>query len=181
MLYKRFLFGAFLGSLALISFTISHSFFSDQAVSSSNTFTSAAVFPTTTPTPTLTVMLNEFVYNPGELFNSEWIELYNAGPSSVDLTGWEIEDLVGNDRDISSLGTINSIEIKSFDLPGPEFLNNSSSETVLLKDNLGNVIDSHDYTDTDTDDESIGRETDGGSTWKTCTIPSKGTSNNGSC
>ncbi|MFC1539308.1 CotH kinase family protein [Candidatus Latescibacterota bacterium] len=42
---------------------------------------------------TLTIVINEINYNSSDDFNTEdWVELYNTGESSVDLTGWKIKD-----------------------------------------------------------------------------------------
>jgi hypothetical protein len=45
--------------------------------------------PTTTPYPT-DILINEFLANPKTLYSNEWIELYNAGSSAVDLAGWKL-------------------------------------------------------------------------------------------
>ncbi|MDH7487222.1 MAG: lamin tail domain-containing protein, partial [Anaerolineae bacterium] len=52
--------------------------------------------PTATPTPTpyaTTVKLNEFMPRPGS--GDEWIELYNSGSYTVDLSGWKLDDSDG--------------------------------------------------------------------------------------
>lgn len=98
MIYKRFFFGAFLGCITLFTFTISHSFFSDQSVSSQNTFTAAAVFPTqtptitptATPTPTLHLVINEVFEASNN--DDEWIELFNPTSGEVNVSGWSISD-----------------------------------------------------------------------------------------
>ena len=43
------------------------------------------------------VIINEVMFDPaGPDNNSEWVELYNAGAFSVDLTGWALADNHGN-------------------------------------------------------------------------------------
>jgi len=50
-----------------------------------------------TPLPALgQVRINEILPNPvgAETGPEEWVEIYNAGPNAVDMTGWAIDDLV---------------------------------------------------------------------------------------
>lgn len=55
--------------------------------------------PTPTPSPTLTpyptdMLINEFLAHP-PTGGAEWIELYNAGSSAADLSGWQLDDIDG--------------------------------------------------------------------------------------
>ncbi len=135
---------------------------------------------TTTPGYGTNIVLNEFVYRPGVTFSTEWVEVYNASNSAVSLNGWSIVDAANNTKSLTSLGTINGLSFKTLDIT-PEILNNTGSETIFLKDNTSLIIDSHTYTGTNTQDQAIGRQLDAGNIWKTCTTPTKGTTNNGSC
>jgi hypothetical protein len=55
------------------------------------------------------IVINEIMFNPsGDDNNSEWVELYNAGGSAVDLTGWNLTDNDGNKFDLSGSGSIPS-------------------------------------------------------------------------
>ncbi len=72
----------------------------------------AAQTPSPTPTPTATigggenasVFISEFLADPSAVSdaNGEWIELYNAGPDSVNLKGWTIADLDSDSHTIAS-------------------------------------------------------------------------------
>jgi hypothetical protein len=53
------------------------------------------------------IIINEVMFDPiGNDNNSEWVELYNAGASAVDLNNWNITDSDGNRFILSSAGTI---------------------------------------------------------------------------
>ena len=54
--------------------------------------------PITTPD----VVINEFMSNN----DTEWVELYNKGNSSINLTDWTLEDDAGHSKSLSALGTI---------------------------------------------------------------------------
>ena len=94
--------------LLFVSFYGTHSYFSDSKVSGVNTFTAASVFPTspvnTTP-PILptgiqvvagAILINEI--NPHVNATDEWVELYNTTSSSINVSGWKI-----NDEDFSDI------------------------------------------------------------------------------
>ena len=120
------------------------------------------------------VVINEILPNPsGE--NVEWVELYNNGSESVDLTGWYLEDEASHKKIIESLGQIGGNEIKVFEGTSDGWLLNNSSETVYLKDNNDGPIDSYSYSSDPGEDKSFARIPDGGS-WYTAT-PTKGASN----
>jgi len=126
------------------------------------------------------LVLNEFVYKLSSPLNDEWVEVYNAGGDPINLNGWTIVDAANNTKSLTSLGTIGNGTFKVLDITSP-MLNNSGSETVFLKNPDGKVIDSHAYIGTDTSDQVIGRQDDAANLWTTCTAPTKGISNNGSC
>jgi signal peptidase len=140
--------------------------------------------PSPTPTPTETqiqaVYINEFVANPAITFSNEWVELYNAGESEVDLTGWKLNDSANNQKDLTPLGSIPAGGFAVYTYSGGDGWLNNGGNSVILLDPGATEIDRHDYPSAD-DDESIGRETDGSLPWKTCSAPSQGTSNNGGC
>ncbi|PIY94401.1 MAG: hypothetical protein COY68_02465 [Candidatus Levybacteria bacterium CG_4_10_14_0_8_um_filter_35_23] len=175
-------------ALAIFSYKASFALFASQASSNNNTFTASNVFPTATPsaspTPTPTpiaqsLVVNEFAANPGTTFTTEWVEIYNPGSSDVNLSGWSLADSANPSKDISSLGTINAGGFVTYE--NSEGWLNNDGDTVTLKDSTSNIIDSHAYTGNIADDESIGRSSDAGSTWKKCTIQTKNSGNNGNC
>jgi hypothetical protein len=53
------------------------------------------------------IVINEIMFDPtGNDNSSEWVELYNAGETAVDLTGWNITDSEGNKFILTSAGTL---------------------------------------------------------------------------
>jgi hypothetical protein len=55
------------------------------------------------------VVINEVMYDPtGNDDNSGWVELYNAGGSAVDLTGWNLSDNDGNTFNLSGAGSMSA-------------------------------------------------------------------------
>lgn len=94
---------AFLG---LLLGTTTNAFFTDSAVSDTNTFTAATTFPTATPSasPTpiascstttgATVVINEinWVGSNGDGLD-EWVELCNTTQNAIDISNWVITNL----------------------------------------------------------------------------------------
>ena len=124
------------------------------------------------------ILVSEIMYNPqgtdlqtgSEAFNREWVEIYNAGGSAVDLTGWRLED--SQDGDATSAFPANTVlqpgnalvitgDATTFDsqygngLPRLEVSNfptlantpSPTNETVSLRDNTGTLRDSVNYDD----------------------------------
>jgi hypothetical protein len=55
------------------------------------------------------IVFNEIQFDPsGSDDNSEWVELYNAGNSAVDLNGWNLTDNDGNRFNLSSAGSFSA-------------------------------------------------------------------------
>ncbi len=82
--------------LTAVSYQITHSFFSDVAASSFNTFSAAQVFPTITQTPPAPgdVVINEILWMGSSVNSSdEWIELRNMTSNTIDLSNWAIDNL----------------------------------------------------------------------------------------
>jgi len=109
------------------------------------------------------LIISEVYPLPGE-FESEWIEIYNRGRESMDLMHWQIVD--GNNTTISlhdsSLQLSSGAYVLFYDEAGPApgvltqgdawplnlpSLNNSSDD-VILKDPLGQVVDQMSYSGT---------------------------------
>ncbi len=94
------------------------------------------------------VVINEFCPN----CDPEWVELYNDSETSVDLSGWEIQD--GNTKstdDLTISGEIPSQGIAVYEHPKGWL--NDSNDTINLYDNTDNTssVDSYSYTSTETD------------------------------
>lgn len=144
--------------------------FSDSEISSSNTFTAETSFG---------LVINELLPNTGTTFIDEWVEIFNGGSTTVDLTGWTLKDIALAPRSLTSLGTIEPGGFAVYVESGGGWLNDSN-ETLQLRDPTANVVDQHTYTSS-SNDVSIGRQNDGELQFKTCTTTTQGTSNNGIC
>lgn len=120
------------------------------------------------------IVINEFQVEPS---SSQWVELYNKGISSVDISGWAIDDDGGTEKFIIPNGTqLNSNAFQVFE--SSKFnLNTSSSDTIRLLNN-DEVIDSYNYSKSPGSGISYGRITDGTGDWFTYNPPTKGASNN---
>lgn len=121
------------------------------------------------------VVLNEVLPNPegsdsqGGL-QGEWVELYNRGISSLDISGWYIKDEAGNTITISSTSTHNSRV--TIGVPGsglewlivymPGAVLNNGGDTVYLYDSNDNLIDQYSYGTSVNDVDGDSNNTPGG-------------------
>lgn len=128
--------------------------------------------------PSQGVVLNEVLPNPEgddtqNGLQGEWVEVYNNGATSVDLTGWYIQDLAGNVVTFGPTTTLNSqttIDVAGSGnewvvlFMGGAILNNTTAETVYLYDNNGNLKDQYSYNagTNDNDADSDSNHTGGG-------------------
>ncbi|MFZ1406225.1 MAG: lamin tail domain-containing protein, partial [Anaerolineae bacterium] len=144
---------------------------------------------TTTPAPLPPISLNEVLPAPFAIDwngdgtadqNDEWIELYNAGASPVNLEGWQLDDLAN--------GGTAPYTIPAGRLLGPgEFaiffrsetgvaLNNTGSEQVRLLAPGGIQVEDYWFANPDVD-WSYSKVVDGGTVWTDAYPPSPGASN----
>ena len=123
---------------------------------------------TTTPRPGL-VKLNEFLPAPRNLFSEEWIELYNGGPTIIDLRGWQIRDALDHSYGLCA----ESIAPGEFLLCSGSFSLNNDGDTIKLVDGHGLVVDTYSYGSTQYD-VSWSRTVDGGGVWTDTYPPSPG-------
>lgn len=104
------------------------------------------------------IAINEFLPNPnGSDKYKEWIEIYNWGSKSVDLSGWEITD---NTTTYSINRTIDSKGYMILDRNDTDIALNNNGDTIKLLDSDGKLIDSHTYPDS-TENQSWARKPDG--------------------
>lgn len=98
--YRYFLYAFFSVAVFMaLGFHTTYSFFSDAAVSGSNTFSAASVFPTVTISTTPSdanqpgdVVINEINWaGNNTTIDDEWLELKNTSGSPVDVSGWKLE------------------------------------------------------------------------------------------
>lgn len=109
------------------------------------------------------IVINEFLPDPKDELESEWIELYNYSDQIVYLSGWQLCDLVGCATfDNISIDPLQYIILCQdqfafetyypdyvgdlYEIPGWRALNNSG-DMILLKDNFSTIIDSLNYED----------------------------------
>ena len=126
------------------------------------------------------VLINEILPDPLSLYTEEWIELYNPQDITADISGYVLDDIIGGGTTPYTIPGGTTIDPYSYIVfyQGTTniALNNDGDTCNYLKPDGTTVLDSHIYSSS-TDDVSIGRETDGSSTWVTFTTPTPGTSN----
>lgn len=99
-----------LGLLGATSYMVTHAYFTDTAISATNTFTAADHFPTATPSSEITekVLITEVSAE------DDWIELLNMSSGFINLSEWTISDNGGSDYLLgASFGSGERIIIKS--------------------------------------------------------------------
>ncbi len=134
--------------------------------------------------------LNSFLDNFQK--TEDWIELYNNSSAAVDISGWHLSDKESKPEkwEIPAGTVIPANGFLVFLCSGRDgFLNGQyhtnfklsqtkTNEVVLLSDATANVIDMFPLGLTLVE-HSHCRQSDGSATWRICTAPSFGTTNNG--
>lgn len=146
-------------------------------------------------TPVIKLYINEFmasnntaVMDPAGEYD-DWLEIYNAGTTIVDLGGYSISDDLSNptkyviptaqDETKIQPGGFLIIWCDSQTAQGPlhaGFNLSGGGESIALYRNDQSVVDSLTYT-AQQSDLSFGRVPDGSPNWQTLTSPSPGASN----
>lgn len=134
------------------------------------------------------IVINEFLPAPNTTIGeSEWIELYNPGNTSISLANWQLvsgsDTLIIISAAIPAKGFVYFVAGNRTDTVNGSSawdgswttLLNSGSDSITLKDNSGNIVDSYTYTKT-YKSMSIGRRPDGGD-WMPSLPPSPGAAN----
>jgi len=118
------------------------------------------------------VVINEFLPNPSS--GSDWVEIYNTGSEAVNLEGWILDD-EGTSTNMLEIhnATVSAHGFLSFDVSSRL---NKTEDTIYLKNQSSQEIDSYHYGSDPGTDISLGRMPDGGS-WGTCQTPTKVSSN----
>jgi hypothetical protein len=150
--------------------------------------------PAPTPTPTSPpyptgISLNEFMPNPAADWNDdgilgdendEYIELFNANPFDVDLSGWKLDDVAGGGSAPYTLppGTVLRAQryLVLFSAETGIALNNSGGDSVRLLTPDGVEVESYVYTSAPADG-AYSKTVDGGDIWTQGYPPSPGASN----
>lgn len=143
------------------------------------------------------VVINEVSAANWDLINlggeyEDWVELYNAGGSSVDLSGWHLSD---DDADPGkwtvpagiSIGANGHLVIVCsgknaviIGMPHTNFkLTQTKQESVVLSDPAMSLIDSFQFTQPTQKNHSWGRTADGAATWSIFLAPTPAAVNAG--
>lgn len=123
----------------------------------------------------------------------DWVELYNAGTESVDISGWHLSDKDDNPAKwefpsgtVIAPGQFMVIYCSGRDgvFSGRFHTNFKLSQTtgkdgILLSDESENILEYYDLSITMVEHSNC-RSVDGGDEWMVCTSPTFSTSNNGS-
>lgn len=122
------------------------------------------------------VVINEFQANSSDL---DWIELYNAGSTPVDLTGYFLTDSPDQPtRYRIPSGTLAAGGYRVFDQDELGFALSAGGEAIFLVGPDGaQWIDGYDFGNQPLTDVSEGRYPDGGSAWRKMTSPTPGAAN----
>ncbi len=135
--------------------------------------------------------LNSFVDQFGS--TDDWIEIHNAGSSTVDISGWYVSDKISKPTkwSVPSGTTLQPGEFMVFICSGRDMMSNgeyhtnfklsqtSGKDQVVLADANGVIVESLEMELTMVE-HSRCKATDGSSDWVVCTEPTYGSSNNGS-
>ncbi len=128
------------------------------------------------------VVLNEFLPDPLSLYSEEWIELYNPSGVTVDISGYILDDITTGGTGAYTIPAGTTIPAYGFIVFYQSTtgiaLNNAGDTVNFIKPDGTTVLDSYTYSSS-ADDTSYGRQTDGGSTWVTFSVPTPGASNSG--
>lgn len=143
------------------------------------------ITPTSTPFPS-GIVINEFLPDPASDWNGdssinsddEWIEIYNTNAFSVDMSGWQLDDIAGGTTPFTlPYGT--TIAANGFLIFYASETNiglNNSGDDVRLLYPDDSVADSTSYTDSN-DDESYSRNPDGAGSFTNACAPTPNATN----
>lgn len=124
------------------------------------------------------VVINE-TFPKTEDVTQEWIELYNNGSESVSLDQWKLENTVGEVK-TSSLNAGSTIESHGYLTLFQKqtgLLLSKTGDTIRLLDPSNNLVDSQTYPGVLGYNTAMGRSSDGGGVWTTCTTPTPNKTN----
>lgn len=115
------------------------------------------------------IVINEFQIDPSGA--SQWIELYNKGDSSIDLTGWILDDDKGSEN--FTLPSVILSPKHCVVFQSSKFnLDITTNDTVRLFHNA-ELIDSYSYSQNPGSGASFGRSPDGSTNWILFTTPTR--------
>ena len=121
------------------------------------------------------VVINEFLANPSS-GNGEWVEIFNTGPDSVDLSTYSLEDNKSPKKSLSAMGNLLANSYSVYDYSSDGWLNNTKGDSVILKN--GNItVDQYVYSSDQKENISLGRSPNGTGEFVSFSNPSKGSPN----
>lgn len=116
------------------------------------------------------VVINEFQVEPSG--SSQWIELYNAGSSLQDISGWFIDDNGGTTKFTIPTNTILTPNACISFQSGSFLWNTASGDKAILLSGE-TLIDEYQYSGSPGNSVSFGRLPDGTGNWTTFSNPSR--------
>lgn len=128
------------------------------------------------------LFINEFVVDTnGTLEDPDWVEIYNTGPDSINLSEYRLEDLNAvNKKTLSGI-----IDVSGFSsVDWSNRLNKTGDIISLVKISDSSLIDKVSYGDQGNDvsapaqSQSAGRSTDGVGGWSIFSLTTKNSTNN---
>ncbi|HBW51624.1 MAG TPA: hypothetical protein DEF47_17160 [Herpetosiphon sp.] len=119
------------------------------------------------------VVLNEFLAIPSS--GSEFVELYNPTQSTIDLSGWAVDDIEGGSSP-KILPTPTLLAPNAWLVVSLSNVLNNSGDQVRLLNPTGQIIDHYSYTSVSAG-LSWSRIPDGIGSWQAATTPTPGSAN----
>lgn len=170
----------FVAGMAFIAVAFTNAYFVDQASVSNNSFITSSGSKND-------IVINEILPDPDGDDNAampygEWVELYNKGDWTIDVSGWQVRDADGHSMTINSDHVISSTVLSPrhwlvvYKNNMTSFSINNDDETILLFDDLNNQIDVYSYHDSILN-RSYARRHDGIDDWVEDQTPTPGSSN----
>lgn len=122
------------------------------------------------------IFINEVLPNPaGSDGEKEYIELFNAGDTAVNLQGWKLGDATNKRFSIKNI-LLRAGAYKAFERSMTGIaLNNAGGETIVLEDSSGNQVDLVRYTGKALEDHVYARTESGA--WNWSAVKTKGKEN----
>ncbi len=106
------------------------------------------------------IYINEWLPNPiGKDTEGEWVEIFNSGGETVNLTGWYLQ--AKSKTTFSLFGEIEPREFLVFQKPELKVSLNNTDGRVFLFDNQSRLIDSQEFLGLAPEGKSYGRTIDG--------------------
>ncbi len=116
------------------------------------------------------VVINEFQLEPSGA--SQWAEILNTGPDSVNISGWFIDDNGGSEKYTIPSGSIISANTCISFQSGNFNWNTASSDSARLLNGL-TVVDEYSFSESPGSGVSYGRSPDGTGSFTTFTSPTR--------